>query len=417
MAKITSIHARQILDSRATPTVEVTISLDTNINAVASCPSGASVSIHEALELRDNNRSVYGGKGVLQAVENVNEVIGPSLIGKDPSYQNELDLLMNKLDGTENKTKLGANAILPVSLALARVSAQEQKIPLYKYLRNLTSHNDSYEQPISAFNILNGGMHAGGNIDFQEFMILPTTKIFPKALEQAVTIYTQLKKLLHENSFSNLLGDEGGFAPNFSKNTEALDYLLLAIKKAGYVFQKDVEIGMDVAASSFYDDGIYNLKSESKKITPEELLVFYKSIYEKYPLRYFEDPFYEEDFDSFAKITKTLPASCVIIGDDIISTNSTLLQKAINAKAITGVIIKVNQIGTVTETLQVIELAKKNNIKTIISHRSGETTDDFIADLAIAVNSDFTKFGAPARGERVVKYNRLLEIYSELHKA
>jgi len=411
MITIKSIRARQILDSRATPTVEVQLKLSNDNIVTASAPSGASVSKHEAYELRDNYKSNYLGKSVTKAVSNVNTIIERALNGKNPLNQEEIDNLLINLDSTKNKSNLGANAILPVSICIAKAGAKIKDIEVFKYLRSLTGNkSNEYVTPKLAFNILNGGLHAGENIDFQEFLVIPKVEDITKSIQYATTIYQNLKKILQKANKSTLLGDEGGFAPVLKSNEEALSLIIESISKTGLSYPFEVELGIDVAASSFYKNNKYSLKEISKDLDSSELLEYYVKLNKKYPLLYLEDPFYEEDFESFARLKSKLSTNCIICGDDLISTNPQLLKKAINENSLNCIIIKLNQIGTVSETLSVIKLAQKNNIKINVSHRSGETNDDFIADLAIAVSAQFTKFGAPARGERVAKYNRLLKI-------
>lgn len=416
MALIQHVSAREILDSRGNPTVEATVTLADITIASASCPSGASTGTHEAVELRDNDQSRYNGKGVLKAVNNINDIIGPMLVGKDAAKQKEIDTLLITLDGTPNKAKLGANATLPVSIAVARAESKSEKIPLFRYIQKITNTQMVQKIPTPLFNILNGGKHAGGNIDFQEFMVIPNQQYsFSDSLHRGVLTYAALKKLLSQKNLSTLVGDEGGFGPVLTNNEEALQLLKQAIEGAGLAFAQDMFIGLDVASGSFYTDGKYILKEKPQGISAAELITLYESLNNTYQLLYLEDGLSEDDFDNWALLVAKLAGTQTIItGDDLLVTNPQRLHTAIEKRSATGILIKLNQIGTLTETTDVIALAKQAGIKTIVSHRSGETNDDFIADFAVGVQSDFVKFGAPARGERVAKFNRLLQIESEL---
>lgn len=405
MSKIKNVIAREILDSRGNPTVEVDILLENGIKATASVPSGASTGEREALELRDHDER-YNGLGVLKAVNNVNNIIKPEIIGKEVSEWKDIDKLMIDLDGTENKSNLGANAILGVSLALVKAAAQDENMPLYKYI------GKEYTMPRPMMNILNGGMHADNNLDFQEFMIVPEANTIKERIRIGSEIFHTLKKVLKEKGFNTNVGDEGGFAPNFSSNKEALDSIIEAITKAGYTPKENVNIALDVAASEFYKDGYYNL--ENKKLTTDELIEYYEELIKNYPIISIEDPVDQNDFEGFKKLTEIMGDKIQLVGDDLFVTNKKYLQKAIDMKAGNAILIKVNQIGTVSETLETINLVKENNYKTIISHRSGETEDTTIADLAVGLNLGQIKTGSLSRTDRVCKYNRLLRIEEEL---
>lgn len=409
MSKIKDIKAREILDSRGNPTVEVDVLLESGAKGRAAIPSGASTGSKEALELRDNDPKRYQGKGVLKAVNNVNTIIKDALIGLESSHQRQIDETMIKLDGTENKTNLGANATLGVSLAVLKATAKEKNIPLYKYF------GDEISLPRPMMNILNGGAHADNNLDFQEFMIIPNAKNFKETLRIGSEVFHTLKKVLKENGFNTGVGDEGGFAPNLNTNEEALDMLMEAIKEAGYTPGKDVNFALDVAASEFYEDDIYNLKGANKKLTSNELVDYYQTLIDKYPIISIEDPVDEEDWEGFRKMTEKYGDKIQLVGDDLFVTNIKYLQKGIDNKAGNAILIKLNQIGTFTETLETINLAKENGYKTIISHRSGETEDVTIADLAVALNLGQIKTGSLSRSERTAKYNELLRIEEDLN--
>lgn len=409
MSKIKDIKAREILDSRGNPTVEVDVLLESGAKGRAAVPSGASTGSKEALELRDNDPKRYQGKGVLKAVNNVNTIIKDALIGLESSHQRQIDETMIKLDGTENKTNLGANATLGVSLAVLKATAKEKNIPLYKYF------GDEISLPRPMMNILNGGAHADNNLDFQEFMIIPNAKSFKEILRIGSEVFHTLKKVLKENGFNTGVGDEGGFAPNLNTNEEALDMLMEAIKEAGYTPGKDVNFALDVAASEFYEDGIYNLKGANKKLTSNELVDYYQTLIDKYPIISIEDPVDEEDWEGFREMTEKYGDKIQLVGDDLFVTNIKYLQKGIDNKAGNAILIKLNQIGTFTETLETINLAKENGYKTIISHRSGETEDVTIADLAVALNLGQIKTGSLSRSERTAKYNELLRIEEDLN--
>ena len=407
---IKDIHAREILDSRGNPTIEVDMTLDNGVTATASVPSGASTGSREALELRDKDPKRYEGKGVLQAVSNVNTIIRPALIGKKAD-QLSIDNYLIKLDGTENKSNLGANAILAVSLVCLKCLAKANDKELYEYVsnRNVT-------MPIPMINIINGGAHAVNNIDIQEFMIMPVMKSIKERVRAASEVFHALKKLLSINGFAVGVGDEGGFAPNLNNNTMALDFIMEAIRKAGYKPGEDVFIALDVAASELYDKETNTYKLDGKSFTTEELITFYEKLIDTYPILSIEDPFYENDFETLAKFTSLVGSRIMIVGDDYFVTNEKYLEKGIEMHAGNAILLKANQIGTVSEMIKTIMLAKKNNYKTIISHRSGETEDTFIADLAVGLAIPFIKTGSMCRGERIAKYNRLMRIEEKLKR-
>ena len=408
MSKIKDIIAREILDSRGNPTVEVDVILDNGILGRAAVPSGASTGTREALELRDNDKNRYMGKGVLKAVNNVNSELKQALIGLDPHDQRKIDETMLKLDGTENKEKYGANAILGISLANLKAAALDDHKNLFEYI------GQEYSMPRAMMNILNGGAHADNGLDFQEFMIIPEADTFSKRLQIGSEVFHHLKKVLNENGYQTGVGDEGGFAPNLNTNEEALDLLMKAIKDAGYKPGKDVNFAIDVAASEFYENGIYNLKGADLKLTTDELIDYYQTLLDKYPIISIEDPVDENDWEGFKKMTERYGSKIQLVGDDLFVTNKKYLQKGIDMGAGNAILIKINQIGTITETLKTIDLAKQNGYKTIISHRSGETEDTSIADLAVGLNLGQIKTGSLSRTDRTCKYNELLRIEEKL---
>ena len=401
MSKIKKVFAREILDSRGNPTIEVDITLECGITASASVPSGASTGKREAIELRDQDMNRYLGKGVLKAVDNVNNIIAPEIIGKSCLEQREIDNIMLNLDGTYNKSNLGANAILGVSLANLRASAKYNKKELYEYL------GSDYSMPRCMMNILNGGAHASNSLDFQEFMIVPSKSEYKDNLRMGSEIFHSLKQVLKEKDLLCGVGDEGGFAPEISNNTIALELISLAIDKAGYVLGKDVYIALDVAASEFYRDGKYII--EGKEYSSLDLVSYYEGLIDKYNIISIEDGMAEEDYDGWKILTERL-SNIQLVGDDLFVTNKDLLSEGIKMGIANAILIKLNQIGTVSETLDTIKLAKDNNYKTIISHRSGETEDNYIADFAVGLNMGQIKTGSMSRGERLSKYNRLLRI-------
>lgn len=405
---IKDIKAREILDSRGNPTVEVDMVLDNGVMARASVPSGASTGSREALELRDNDSNRYNGKGVLKAVSNVNEIIKPALIGKKADLLS-VDNILLELDGTSNKSKLGANATLAVSLACLKCLAKSKNKELYEYVSNKT-----VSMPIPMINIINGGAHAVNNIDIQEFMIMPVVKGMRERLRVASEVFQALKKLLSINNFAVGVGDEGGFAPNLNSNSMALDFIMEAIKKAGYTPGTDVFIALDVAASELYNKDTKTYKLEGRDLSSEALMNYYLKLIDNYPILSIEDPFYENDFETLAKFTKLVGDKIMIVGDDYFVTNENYLQKGIDIHAGNAILLKANQIGTISEMTKTIMLAKKNGYKTIISHRSGETEDTFIADLAVGMSIPFIKTGSICRGERICKYNELMRIEERL---
>ena len=406
---IIDVFAREIMDSRGNPTVEVDVVLEDGSMGRAAVPSGASTGAHEAVELRDGDKERYMGKGVLKAVENVNEVIGPELIGLDATAQVEIDHIMLNLDGTPNKNKLGANAILGVSMAVAKAAAESRGLSLFNYLGGTNAR----ELPVPMMNILNGGAHADNNVDIQEFMILPVgASCFAEALRMNTEIYHTLKNVLKEKGLSTSIGDEGGFAPNLASNEEALQVIVESIKKAGYKPGEEIALALDVASSEIYDatSKKYNFAGENKSFTSSELVEFYTNLVEKYPIISIEDGLAEDDWDGWKLITEKLGKKIQLVGDDLFVTNVTRLEKGINEHIANSILIKVNQIGTLTETFDAIEMAKRAGYTCVISHRSGETEDSTIADIAVATNAGQIKTGAPARSERVAKYNQLLRI-------
>lgn len=414
--KIKNIVAREILDSRGNPTVETKVILENGVCGKASVPSGASTGSHEALELRDNDAKRYLGKGVLKAVANVNLKINKLLKGFYVSKQLEIDKEMIALDGTENKSKLGANAILSVSLACARAAARNLGLPLYKYLRKAYNLKFSkYNLPYPMMNILNGGRHADWSLDLQECMIVPQAKSFKERVRQGAEVFHHLAKILKANGYAITVGDEGGYAPRLKQNEEAFKLILEAIKAAGLKSGKDVNLAIDVAASEFYGEKKgYELKLDKKTFSSKAMIDLYKNWASRFPVISIEDGLAEDDWDGWKLLTKEMGKKTILVGDDLFVTNCRRLAEGIKKNAANAILIKVNQIGSLSETINCINLAKKNGYKVIISHRSGETEDAFIADLAVAVNADFIKTGSLSRMERVVKYNRLMEIEEEL---
>ena len=410
MASIEAVGAREILDSRGNPTIEVEVALSDGSFARAGVPSGASTGAFEAVELRDGDDSRYGGKGVEQAVANVNDTIAPELFGWDAHDQRDIDQHLINLDGTDNKSKLGANATLGISLAVAHAAAESAGLPFFKYIGGPHAH----VLPVPMMNIMNGGSHADSTVDVQEYMIAPIgAHSFREALREGAEVYHALKSVLKAKGFSTGLGDEGGFAPNLPSNEDALDEIMSAIEKAGYKPGVDIALAMDVAASEFYKDGAYRFKDGSVK-TSEEMIEWYESLVAKYPIVSIEDPLDESDWDGWVEFTKRLGDKIQVVGDDLTVTNPVRLKKAIDLKAANALLVKLNQIGTLSETLDAIHMAHNAGWKTMTSHRSGETEDTTIADLAVATNSGQIKTGAPARGERINKYNQLLRIEDEL---
>ncbi len=413
-ANITKIQAREVLDSRGNPTIETTIWAG-DVSASASVPSGASTGIHEALELRDGDKKRYGGKGVLVACKNVNGAIAKKVVGMNPADQQSIDSVMRVMDGTPNKAKLGANSILSVSLAASRLAAKLQGVELYQYLAKTYGYTPG-KMPVPLFNVINGGAHADSGLDIQEFFIIPQRGKFSERLRMGAEVYQQLKKNLSAKKLTVSIGDEGGFAPHLGKNEKAFEVLSQAIKDTGYSLGKDFAMGIDAASSEFFDakTGTYNVIASGKKYTPKTIAGLYKQWFEKYSLQIIEDGCAEDDFTGWKALTSDLGKKTILVGDDLFVTNIERLQQGIEEKMANAVLIKVNQIGSLTETLDTIRLAQKNNYKVVISHRSGETNDDYIADLAVAVNADYAKMGSLARGERLAKYNRLMAIENQI---
>lgn len=417
MSKIKKIYAREILDSRGNPTVEAEVTLESGIRGMFMVPSGASTGKHEALELRDNDQTRYGGLGVLDAVANVNGPIQKTLVGMEVGDQKAIDKAMLKLDGTENKTKLGANAILAVSVAVCRAAAAEQGLPLYQYIAQAFKLPKRFKLPMPMFNIINGGKHSDSGLAIQEYKLVPNgIRTFKEQLRAGSEIFHTLAKILESEDYSTAVGDEGGFAPKLESNAQALEVINAAIEKAGYKNGTEASIGIDAAASSFFEEGEgrYVFKPENPSLTREMLVNIYNEWIAKYHVISVEDGLSEDDWEGWKSMNTKIGGKVMTIGDDLLVTNVKRLKMAIENKACNAVLIKVNQIGTLTETIDCMKLAKKNKMKTVVSHRSGETTDDFIADLAVGAGAEYIKSGSLSRGERICKYNRLLRIEEEL---
>ncbi|HEX4371684.1 MAG TPA: phosphopyruvate hydratase [Puia sp.] len=412
MSYIDAIHARQILDSRGNPTVEVDVITDSGFLGRAAVPSGASTGKHEAVELRDNDKSKYMGKGVLHAVKNVNEIIAPQIVGVDSMRQTYVDALLINIDGTENKSKLGANAMLAVSMAVAKAAAQEANLPLYRYLGGV----NSCVLPLPLMNILNGGVHADNKIDYQEFMIVPVgASSFSEGLRWGVEIFHHLKTVLKKKGYSTNVGDEGGFAPDIQSNEEAIETVLLAIEAAGYKVGEQIAIALDAASSEMMQDGKYKFyKSSGKILTSDEMVAYWTEWVNKYPIVSIEDGMAEDDWDGWKKLTEAVGHKVQLVGDDLFVTNTKILQKGIDNGIANSILIKVNQIGTITETISAVQLAQTNGYTTIMSHRSGETEDTTIADLVVALNCGQIKTGSASRTDRIAKYNQLIRIEEAL---
>jgi len=411
MKEISKVSSREILDSRGNPTVEVDVSLSDGSNGRAAVPSGASTGTHEAMELRDGDRSRFLGKGVLRAVTNVTDIIGPAVVGMNAGNQRELDEALINLDGTENKSSLGANSILGVSMASCRAAAASAGVSLFQHL----SDGNATLLPIPMMNILNGGQHADNNVDIQEFMIFPVgAGSFAEALRMGTETFHHLKAVLKSKGLSTSVGDEGGFAPSLSSNEEALEMILEATEKTGYSIGSDLVLALDVAASEIYKNGIYHLESEEKALSSEELIDYYTSLVKKYPIVSIEDGLAEDDWEGWQKLNTALGSKVQIVGDDLTVTNTVRLQRAIDEQVMNAILIKLNQVGTVSETINTIRLARKNGLATIVSHRSGETEDTFIADFSVAMGAGQMKTGSASRSERICKYNQLLRIEEEL---
>lgn len=416
MAKIKQIVAREILNAKGQPTVEATVILSDGATGIASSPTGTSVGQYEAVDLRDLDPKRYQGLGVLNAVKNIETIIAPVLLGIDATKQQEIDKKMIELDGTLNKSRLGANTTLAVSMAVAKASARSSVLPLFLYLREFVKkENLPLKIPTPAFNLINGGKHANGTLDFQEFLVIPaTSKIYEDSLRIASDIYNSLRKNIETNNLSTLIGDEGGFSPKLATNQEALLLLERSINSINLRIGFDLFLGLDTAADNFYSEGKYHIRDKTTSLSSKDLVDYYKNIDQQFHLIYLEDGLSEDDWDGWADLSLAIGNQTLIVGDDLTATNPYRLQTALNKRAITGVIIKPNQIGTVIEALAVVEIARLAGLKIIVSHRSGETNDDFIADFAVAASADYVKFGAPVRGERVAKYNRLLQISNQL---
>jgi enolase len=411
MSLIVDVYAREILDSRGNPTIEVDVTLEDGTMGRAAVPSGASTGAFEAVELRDGDKQRYLGKGVLIAVENVNSIIGPEVEGLNPFDQPGLDRALIELDGTDNKGKMGANAILGVSLAAANAAAESVGLPLYQYLGGVNAK----ELPVPMMNILNGGQHADNNVDIQEFMIMPVGAAnFKEALRMCAEVYHTLKTVLKEKGLATSIGDEGGFAPNLESNADALRAIVDAVKRAGYVPGEQIALSLDVAATELYKDGVYHLESEGLKKTSAEMIDYYEDLLNQFPIISIEDGLAEDDWEGWRLMTERLGQKVQLVGDDLFVTNPARLARGINEKCANSILIKLNQIGTLTETLDAIEMAKKAGYTAVISHRSGETEDVTMAHVAVAVNAGMIKTGAPARTERVAKYNELMRIEEEL---
>ncbi len=409
--KIEKVIAREVLDSRGNPTVEAEVHLDSGFHGRAIVPSGASTGAHETLELRDGDAGRYLGKGVLKAVQNVNEALGPAVVGLDASDQNLIDATLLATDGTPNKGKLGGNAILAVSLATARAAASELDIPLYRYLGG----SNAKTLPVPMMNVINGGAHADNSVDFQEFMIMPVgAPTFREALRYGAETFHTLKKVLSAKGYNTNVGDEGGFAPDLKSNEEALDVLLEAIQKAGYEPGKDIMIALDPAVTELYKDGSYHLESEGRVLSTGEMVDFWADWASRYPIVSIEDGLAEDDWDGWAQLTAKIGDKVQLVGDDLFVTNPERLQRGIDSKVGNAILVKVNQIGSLTESMDAIELAKRHHYGTVISHRSGESEDAFIADLAVATNAGQIKTGSASRSDRIAKYNQLLRIEDQL---
>ena len=415
MYSITKIHARQIMDSRGNPTIECDVTLDSGAFGRAAIPSGASTGKFEAIELRDGNKT-FMGRSVLNAIKNVNEIIAPAIIGMDATKQSEIDNKMLELDGTPNKSKLGANAVLSVSLAVAHAAANTMQLPLYKYIAKIYGNPNPCVLPRPMMNIINGGVHADNGLDAQEFMIIPNgAKNEFEAIQMGMEVFHNLKTILKKSGNSTNVGDEGGFAPNFSSCRQALDTIISAINAAGYKPGTDISIGLDVASSEFFENGIYSF--EGNKFTSDEMISYYEKLIGEYPIISIEDALAEEDWSAWEKLTQKIGDKCQLVGDDLFVTNPSRLERGIASHVANAILIKVNQIGTLTETLHAIKIAQDANYGVIVSHRSGETEDTTIADLAVATNAGQIKTGSMSRTDRMAKYNQLLRIEEELDKS
>lgn len=416
MAKIKQIAACEILNSKGVPTVETRVVLNDGTVGTSSCPIGTSVGEYEAWQVKDNDEKRYQGQGVLKAIQNIETQIAPSVVGLEANWQQEIDKILINLDSTQNKSRLGANAILSVSMSVAKAAAASSVLPLFLYLRQfIKKENLLLKIPIPAFNLINGGKHAKGTLSFQEYLVIPaSSKTYNEALELGVSTYKALEKILISKNLSTLVGDEGGYSPNLATNAEGFSLLKQAIETTPARLEFDVFFGLDAASSNFFSDKKYYIQDKSAGLSSNELISYYQELNKNYHLLYVEDPLAEDDWDGWTNLTSTISQTTIIAGDDLTATNPYRLQMALTKKAITGIVVKPNQIGTVIEALAVVEIARQAGLKIIVSHRSGETNDDFIADFAVAVSADYVKFGAPARGERVAKYNRLLQIENQI---
>ncbi|CBG39448.1 phosphopyruvate hydratase [Helicobacter mustelae] len=411
MIYIENIQAQEVMDSRGNPTIKASVLLSDGVSASAIVPSGASTGKNEALELRDQDPSRYLGKGVLKACQNIQEKIANAIIGLDPYAQNQIDAILQEIDGTQNFSNIGANAALGVSMAIARASAKSLNLPLYRYLGG----SNALTLPVPMLNIINGGSHADNTVDFQEYMIMPLGfENFAEALRASAEIYHHLKKILKDMGHITSIGDEGGFAPNLDSNQEPIEVILRAIEKSGYKPGEEIGIALDVASSELLENGLYHLKGEGKKLSAEELVEYYERLVAKYPILSIEDGLGEEDWEGWKLLTQRLGKKIQLVGDDLFVTNAKILQEGIHQNIANAVLIKPNQIGTISQTMQTVRLAQRNHYHCIMSHRSGESEDTFIADFAVALNTGEIKTGSTARSERICKYNRLLEIEKDL---
>lgn len=419
MSRIKKIYAYEIIDSRGYPTIEGKLILDDGREVTSAIPAGTSIGKYEAIELRDNDTNRMDGMGVKKAVSYINQLIAPKLVGVSPLKQQDVDLWMIKADATKNKSKLGANTVLTISQLLCKAAALSVGVPLFRYINSLyqsmfQSKINVEKVPSPIFNIINGGKHANNNLEFQEFQLIPSSSLsFTKAYELGVEIFHELKRVLIYRNANISVGEEGGFAPNFTTNIDAIEVLNETISQKNLKIGLDVFLGLDIAASNFFKDGKYLIKDKPHPLKPDEYLEFVKSLVKNYSILVLEDPINEDDWVNWKKLYEQLPSNTYLVGDDLLTTNKDRLKKAIQEKTCSTVLVKPNQIGTITETLEVVDIARKNNFNYVVSHRSGETNDSFIADFAVAVQSDFVKFGAPSRGERVAKYNRLWQIERE----
>lgn len=418
MAKIKQIKTNIILNSRAEPTLETTVVLTDGSIGIASCPSGASVGSYEAAEIKNSTNQIFKEESLLKAIDNIEKIIAPRLTQTDASKQQEIDKTMIELDGTQNKSRLGANTILSVSMAIVKAAAKNSLLPTFLYLRQFINKEKApLKIPTPLFNLINGGLHAGNNLDFQEFLLIPASSYqYDQSLEIGVNVYRSLKETLKKRNFLTLVGDEGGFSPRLTTNRDAFTLINEAITETDYKLGFNIFLGLDAAANTFYHDKNYSIRDKSTLYSSNDLISYYQEINKDYKLLYLEDPLFEDDWEAWAKLSSLISQNTIIVGDDLTATNPYRLQMALDKKTITGIIIKPNQIGTVIETLAVVEVARAAGLKIIVSHRSGETNDDFLADFAVAVSADYVKFGAPVRGERVAKYNRLLEIERQIKR-